>query len=186
MTVHGSLSIPSHRHWCLSCFSSFFGPFSVPPVVTAFTLRKALRLTNVPFSISASQVSACGTLLSQSGPVFLLVGMGASTCGGFRGVSRSRSCLLRPVGPPRFKSLGCRATWSPWLLVSRAVASVTFRLRAATAAAPDHHTLRHPCFSSRKLQLRGCRRCLQLLILSRQSPLGRSPCSILLFGPVSF
>ena len=33
----------------LSCLSSFFGPFSVPPVVTAFTLQKALRLRNVPF-----------------------------------------------------------------------------------------------------------------------------------------
>ena len=31
-------------------------------------------------------------------------------------VSRSRSCLLRPVGSPRFKSLGCRATWSLELL----------------------------------------------------------------------
>ena len=33
----------------LSCLSSFFGPFSVPLVVTAFTLQKALRLRNVPF-----------------------------------------------------------------------------------------------------------------------------------------
>ena len=83
-----------------------------------------------------------------AGPCFRSVGLssswlewGASTCGGFQGVSRSRSCLLRPVGPPRFKSLGCRATWSPWLLVSRAIASVTFRLRAATATTPVHHSL---------------------------------------------
>ena len=33
----------------LSCLSSFFGPFSVSPVVMAFTLQKALRLRNVPF-----------------------------------------------------------------------------------------------------------------------------------------
>ena len=92
--------------------------------------------------------------------------MGASTCGGFR----SRSCLLRPVGPPRFKYLGCRATWSPWLLVSRAVASVTFRLNAAIAAAPVRHTLRHPCFYWQKLWLHRCRRCLWLLILSGRSP----------------
>ena len=90
-------------------------------------------------------------------------------------VSRSRSCLLRPIDPPRFKSLGCRATWSPWLLVSQAIASVMFRLRAANAAAPVHHTLRHPCFSSQKLRLRGCRRCLWLLILRGQSTLGLSP-----------
>ena len=32
----------------LSCLS-FFRPFSVPPVVTAFTLQKALGLRNVPF-----------------------------------------------------------------------------------------------------------------------------------------
>ena len=83
-----------------------------------------------------------------------------------------RSCILRLVDPPRFKSLGCRATWSPWLLVSQAIASVTFRLRAATAAAPVHHTFRHPCFSWRKLRLRGCRRCLRLLILSGRSPFG--------------
>ena len=36
----------------LSCLSSFFRPFSVPPVVTAFTLRKALRLRNVPFFLN--------------------------------------------------------------------------------------------------------------------------------------
>ena len=89
--------------------------------------------------------------------------------------------LLRPVGSPRFKSLGCRATWSPWLLLYRAIASVTFRLRAATADAPVHHSLRQPCFP-RKLWLRGCRRCLQLRILSRRSPLGRSLCSVSIFG----
>ena len=57
--------------------------------------------------------------------------------------------LLQPVGSPRFKSLGYRATWSPWLLLYRDFASVTFRLQAATAAAPVHHTLRQPCFSSK-------------------------------------
>ena len=35
----------------LSCLSFSFGPFSVPPVVTAFTLQKALRLRNVPFFV---------------------------------------------------------------------------------------------------------------------------------------
>ena len=37
------------------------------------------------FLFSSAQVSACGVLLSQCGLVFLLVGMGASTCGGIRG-----------------------------------------------------------------------------------------------------
>ena len=138
------------------------------------------------FPVSALQVSACGSLLSQCRLVFLLVGMGASTCGGFRGVSWFRLCLLRPVGPPRFKSLGCQAAWSPWLLVSRAVASVTFRLRAAIAAAPVRHTLRHPCFSWQILRLHGCRQRLRLLILSGRSPLNCFPCSVSLFGPVSF
>ena len=38
--------MPGHRH-CHPC--PLFGPFSVPPVVPAFTLRKALRLRNIPF-----------------------------------------------------------------------------------------------------------------------------------------
>ena len=101
----------------------------------------------------------------------------------FSGESLGR--LLRPVDSPRFMSLGCRATWSPWLLLYRAIASVTFRLRAAPAAAPVHHTLRQPGFP-RKLRLRGCRQCLRLQILSGRSPLGRYPCSVSIFGLVSF
>ena len=86
---------------------------------------------------------------------------------------------------PRLKCLGCWFTWSLWLLLYRAVASVTFRLRAASAAAPVHHTLRQPGFP-RKLRLRGCQRWLRLRILSRRSPLGRSLCSVSFFGLVSF
>ena len=50
MTGYRVLSVPGHRH-CRPCraFSSFFGPFSVPPMVTAFTLQKALRLRNVSY-----------------------------------------------------------------------------------------------------------------------------------------
>ena len=50
MTGRGLLSVPGHRH-CRPCraFSSFFRPFSIPPLVTAFTLKKALRLRNVSF-----------------------------------------------------------------------------------------------------------------------------------------
>ena len=39
--------------------------------------------------------------------------------------------------------------WVPGCLVSRAFASVTFRLRAASAVAPVLHTLSQPCFSLR-------------------------------------
>ena len=68
-----------------------------------------------PFFYFCSPGLGLRVLASQCGLVFLLVGMGASTCGGFQWVSRSRSCLLRPVGPPRFKSLGCRTTWCYFL-----------------------------------------------------------------------
>ena len=93
--------------------------------------------------------------------------------------------LLRPVFSPQFKCLGCRFTWSPWLLLYRAVASITFGWRAATATAPVLHTLRQPGFP-RKLRLRGCRRCLRLRILSGRSFLGHSLCSVSIFGLVSF
>ena len=102
----------------------------------AFTLRKALGLENFPFFyfcspslgllVLAFTMWVCSSWLEWSLPL-----VEASGC-----VSRSGSCLLRPVDPPRFKSLGCRATWSPWLWVSRAIVSVTFRLRAATTAVP--------------------------------------------------
>ena len=142
-----------------------------------FSLRKT------PFFFFAAPGLGLGALLSQCWLVFLLVGMVTSTCGGVRGECLGR--LLRPVDSPRFKCLGCRFTWSPWLLLYRAVASVTFRLRAASAAAPVHHTLRQPGFP-RKLRLRGCRRWLRLWILSGRSPLGRSLCSVSFFSLVSF
>ena len=106
--------------------------------------------------------------------------------GGFhlwRCLGESLGRLLQPVDSPRFKCLGCRFAWSPWLLLYRAVASVTFGWRAATA--PVLHTLRQPSFP-RKLRLRGCRRCLRFRILSGRSPLGRSLYSVSIFRLVSF
>ena len=50
------------------------------------------------FLFSAPQVSACGVLLSQCWLVFLLVGMVASTCGGFR-VSLSAAFFGRWILP---------------------------------------------------------------------------------------
>ena len=152
-------------------------------MVTAFTLRKALRLRNVPFFFSLLPRSWLAGSCFRSVACFP-----PGWNGGFhlwRCSGKSLGRLLRPVDSPRFKCLGCRATWSPWLLLYRAIASVTFRLRAAPAAAPVHHTLRQPGFP-RKLRLRGCRRCLRLWILSRRSPLGHSPCSVSIFGLVSF
>ena len=90
--------------------------------------------------------------------------------------------LLRLVDSPRCKCLGCWATWSPWHLLYRVIASVMFKLRAAPAAASVHLTLRLPGFP-RKLRLRGCRLCLRLWILSRRSPLGHSPCSVFHLQP---
>ena len=152
-------------------------------MVTAFTLRKALRLGNVPFFFSLLPRSRLGGLAFAVLACFPPGWNVGFHFWRFSGESLGR--LLRPVGSPRFKGLGCRATWSPWLLLYRAIASVTFRLSAATAAAPVHHTLRQPCFP-RKLRLRGCRRCLRLRILSRQSPLGCYPCSVSIFGLVSY
>ena len=41
-------------------------------------------------------------------------------------------------------------------------------------------------FAWQKFQLHGCKWCLRLLILGGRSSLGRSPCSVSLFGPFSF
>ena len=180
MTRCGFLSMPGHGH-CRPCRAS--------PLWAILRSTGGAGLHSSE-SIKIERRSVFLFLLPRSrlaGSCFRSVGLFSSWLEWWLPlVSRSRSCLLRSVGSPRFKSLGCRATWSPWLLVSRAIASVTFRLCAATTAAPVHHTLRQPCFSSRKLRLHGCRWCLRLLILSWRSPLGRSPCSVSLFGPVSF
>ena len=78
--------MPCHRH-CQPCHASppFFRPFSVPPVVTAFTLWKALHGETFRFSFLCSPGLGLGVLLSQCWLVFLLVGMVASTCGGVWG-----------------------------------------------------------------------------------------------------
>ena len=140
-------------------------------------------MRNGPFFFSRLPRSLLGS------PAFaVLVCFPPNWNGGFhlwRCSGETLGCLLRPVDSPLFKCLGCRFTWSPWLLLYRAVASVTFRLRAAPVAARVHHTLRQPGFP-RTLRLRGCRRCLRLWILSRCSPLGRSLCSVSIFGLVSF
>ena len=103
---------------------SFFRPFSVPPVVTAFTLRKALRLRNVPFFLFFFFFfffPLCSPGLGLRGLAFAVLACfppgwnGGSHSWRFSGESLGH--LIRPVGSPRFQSLGCRATWSPWLLL---------------------------------------------------------------------
>ena len=56
---------------------------------------------------------------------------------------------------------GGSGAWVPGYLVSLALGLSSYCLRhvqvaCSSAAAPVHHTLRHACFSSRKLRLRGC------------------------------
>ena len=99
----------------------FFRPFYVPPAVTVFTLRKALRLRNIPFFFSLlPRFSACGVWLLLCWLVFLLVGVVASSCGGFRGVSRSSSSAggFSPI----------QESWVPGYLVSLALALSSYYL----------------------------------------------------------
>ena len=173
MTRLGFLSVPCHRH----CHPSRASPpfLGRSPFHSSENIKIEKRSV---FLFSAPQVLAWSLAFA------VLVCFPPGWNGGFhlwRFSGESLSRLLQPVDSRRFKSLGCRATWSPWLLLYRAITSVTFRLRAAPSAAPVHLTLRQPGFPQ-KLRLRGCRRCLRLRILSRRSPLGRYPCSVSIFG----
>ena len=123
------------------------------------------------FLFSAPQVAAWGGLTFAVLTCFLLVGMVASTCGGFQGASRSTA-----------STGGFSPLRGPWVPVYLGSFSWSYCLRhvqvvAATAATPVLHTLRQPGFP-RKLRLCGCRRWLRLWILSGRSPLGRSLCSV--------
>ena len=122
MTRLGFLSVPGHRY-CRPCHASppFFRPFSVPSVVTAFTLRKAFKLRNVPFFFS---------LLPRSrlaGSCFHSVGLFSSWLEWwlplvevFGGESRSPSSAggLSPTQVP----------WVPGYLVSLALALSSYCL----------------------------------------------------------
>ena len=95
---------------------------------------ESIRLRNVPFFFSLLPRSWLGGLAFA-----VLACFPPGWNGGFhlwRSSGESLGHLLRPVDSPRFKCLGYRVTWSPGLLLYRAVASVTFRLRAAPAVAP--------------------------------------------------
>ena len=65
-TVHGFLPVPCRRHrrYYHTSSSSFPGTYSVPPGVTSITLEKASEARKCFVSLSASQVSSMGTMLS--------------------------------------------------------------------------------------------------------------------------
>ena len=150
VTRLGFLSVPCRRH-CQPCSASppFLGHSPSRRWCWPSLFGKHRIEKRSVFLFSAPQVSAWG-------PCFRSVGLFSSwlewSLPLWRCSGESIGCLLRPVDSPRFKR---RFTWPPWLLLYRAVAPVTFRLRAAPAAAPVHHTLRQPGFP-RKLRLRGC------------------------------
>ena len=62
----------------------------------------------------------------------------------------SLSVVFWLVGSPRFKGHGCRATWSPWLLPLRAIASVTFKTCSYRCRSCSSHPL-PALFSSKAL-----------------------------------
>ena len=85
-TVHGFLPVPGrcHRRYYRTSFSSFPGPYSVPPGVTSITLEKASEARKRSVSLSASQVSSLETMLSAVCEVASWWDWWLSTCGGFR------------------------------------------------------------------------------------------------------
>ena len=137
-----------------------------------------MELRNSTFFFSRLPRSRLGGLAFAVLICFLLVGMVASTCGGFQG-GLSVDWWFLPVRWALGAGLpGLPGSFS-WSYCLRHVQVV-----AATAAPPVLHTLRQPGFP-RKLRLRGCRRWLRLRILSGRSPLGRSLLGIQL-GLVAF
>ena len=84
-TLHSFLPVPGRRHRrYYRTFSSFPGPYSVPPGVTSITLEKAIEARKRSFSLSASQVSSLETMLSGVCEVSSWLDWWLSACGGFR------------------------------------------------------------------------------------------------------
>ena len=99
----------------------------------------------------------------------------------FPGESLGR--LFQPVGSPRFKSLGCWATWSPWLLPYRAIASVTFRACSYRCRSCSSHP--SPALFSSETAASWVLTVSSAPDSERRSPLGRYPCSVSIFGLVA-
>ena len=157
-------------------------PFSVPPVVTAFTLRKAFRLRNVPFFLYLLPRSRLAESCFRSVGLFPLGWNGNFHSWRFSGESLGR--LIRPVSSPRFKSLGCRAAWSLWLLPYRAIATVKFRACTFRCRSCSSHP--SPALFSSETSASWVLSVSSAPYSERRSPLGRSPCSVSIFGLVSF
>ena len=85
-TVHDFLAVPSRRlrRYYRTSSSSFPGPYSVPPGVTSITLEKASEAKKHSVSLSPSQVSSMGTMLSGICEVASWLDWWLSNCGGFR------------------------------------------------------------------------------------------------------
>ena len=119
------------RHWFLPCLVIgtvvpvvpllFFRPFSVPPVVTAFTLRKALRLRNVPFFLYLLPRS----WIAES--CFRSVGLFPPGWNGSFRSWRFRVSLSVIFSAGRFSPI--QEPWVPGYLVSLALALSSYCLR---------------------------------------------------------
>ena len=157
-------------------------PFSVPPVVTAFTFRIAFRLRNISFFLYLLPRSRLAESCFRSVGLFGPGWNGNFHSWRFSGEFLGR--LIRPVSSPRCKSLGCRAAWSPWLLPYRAIASVTFRVCNYRCRSCSSHP--SPALFSSEPSASWVLTVSSAPDSERRSPLGRSPCSISIFGLISF
>ena len=85
-TVHGFLPIPGRRHrkYYRTSFSSFHGPYMVPPGLASITLENVSESKKRSFSLSHSQVSSLETMLSSLCEVTSWLDWWLSTCGGSR------------------------------------------------------------------------------------------------------
>ena len=85
-TVHGFLPVPDRRHrrYYRTSFSSFSGPYTVPPGVTSITLEKVSEAKKRSVALSASQVSSMEAMLSGVCEVSSWLDWWLPTCRGFR------------------------------------------------------------------------------------------------------
>ena len=101
-----------------------------------------------------------------------------------REVSGSLSVVFRPVGSPRFKSLGCRAAWYPWLLPHRALASITIKAGSYRCRSCSSHP--SPALFSLKTSPSWLLTVSSVPDSEWQTPAGHSSCSVSIFCLVSF
>ena len=86
-TVHGFLPVLGRHHrryYKTSSYSSFPGPYTVPPGLASITLDKVSESRKRSVSLSHSQVSSLETMLSSVCKVTSWLDWWLSPCGGFR------------------------------------------------------------------------------------------------------